>query len=126
MKKLLLAAFLAIVVAFAVTASADQPPATVGEGEFGCCCPWAEALGWCPVDFLELFSRTDEVCVYLDADGNIVGYCLDDPEGVYIFRGLTWPELAAFIAEYYGIEPTDGSMIELFCRIDRTRAPGAE
>ena len=54
------------------------------------------------------------------------GYCFDDPDGVYLFRGLSWPELAVFISEFYGSEPTVGGMIDLFCGIDRTLPPGGE
>jgi hypothetical protein len=126
MKKLLLTAFLSIVIAIAVTASADQPPVTVGEGEYGCCCAWTEWADWCPVDFLTFWSRIDEVCAYLDDAGNIVGFCRDDPDGVYIFRGMSWLERVDFIVQNYGIEPTVGSMVDLFCGIDRMHAPGSE
>jgi len=126
MKKLLVTAFLATVVVIGVTATADQAPVTVGEGEYGCCCPWAEFAGLCPVDFLTFMGSIDDVCFVLDEAGEVVGYCVDDPDGAYLFRGFTLPELAAFMADYYGIEPTVGSMIDWFCGIDRTRAPGAE
>jgi hypothetical protein len=123
MKKLLRSAFLATVVAFAATASADQPSVTVGEGAFGCCCAWTQWARLCPVDFLTFWSMVDDVCVYLDARGNIVGFCAGDPNGAYIFRGMTWPELADFFARSFGIAPTVGSMVDLFCGIDRTRWP---
>ena len=122
----LVAALLMAAVVVSVSANAEQPPLTVAEGEYGCCCPWAEWAGWCPVDFMDFFSRVDQVCVLLDEEGNITGYCLDDPDGAYIFRGLTWPERAAFLAEYYGFEPTMGAVVDWFCGIDRMHAPGSE
>ena len=126
MKKLLRSVFLATVVAFAATAGADQPPVTVGEDEYGCCCPWAYWSGICPVDFYTFFGMVDEVCVLIDEDGEIAGYCADDPEGVYLFRGMTWPQLAEFFEEYYGIDPTLGSVVDFFCGIGRTHPPGYE
>jgi hypothetical protein len=123
MKKLLVSAFLATIVAFGVTATADQAPITVGEGEYGCCCAWTEFAGLCPVDFLTFFAGIDDVCFVLDEAGEVTGYCVDDPDGAYPFRSLTWPERAAFIAESYGIEPTVGSMVDFFCGIDRVEAP---
>jgi len=126
MKRLLVAAFLATVVAIGVTATADQAPATVGEGEYGCCCAWTEFAGLCPLDFLTFFGGFDDVCFVLDEAGEVTGFCIDDPDGVYPFRGTPWPEAAAFISDNYGIEPTVGSMVDFFCGIDRMHAPGAE
>jgi hypothetical protein len=126
MKRLMLTAVLATIVAIGVTAGADQAPVTVGEGEFGCCCPWAEYAGLCPVDFMTFFSSIDDVCFVLDEAGEVVGYCVDDPDGAYLFRGMTLPELAMFMSDYYGIEPTVGAMVDLFCGIDRFHAPGAD
>ena len=126
MNKLLVAAFLAIVVVIGVTATADQAPVTVGEGEYGCCCPWAEFAGLCPLDFITFMGSFDDVCFVLDEAGEVVGYCVDDPEGAYLFRGLTLPEVAELMSDVFGIDPTVGSMVDLFCGIDRTRAPGAE
>ena len=126
MTNLLLTTILTATLAVTGTAFADETPVPVGEGEYGCCCPWAYAGGMCPVDFVTFWGKVDDVCVHVDDEGNIVGYCFDDPDGVYLFRGLSWPELAAFMSEYYGIEPTVGSMIDLFCGIDRTLPPGGE
>ncbi len=126
MKKLLRAAFLATVVAVAVTASADQPPAAIGEGEFGCCCGWTEWAGMCPFEVMQLGWVFDNACVHFDDDGDFVAWCADDPDGVYPFRGMTWPERADFIAQNYGIEPTVGGIVDFFCGLDRTRAPGSE
>jgi hypothetical protein len=66
------------------------------------------------------------VCFVLDEAGEVVGYCVDDPDGAYLFRGMTLPELAMFMSDYYGIEPTVGAMVDLFCGIDRFHAPGAD
>ena len=126
MKKLLLTAVLATIVALGVTAGADQEPVTVGEGEYGCCCPWAEFAGLCPVDFMTFLGSVEDVCFVLDEAGEVVGYCVDDPDGAYPFRGMTWPELAMFMSDHYGIEPTVGSVVDLFCGIDRFHAPGAD
>jgi hypothetical protein len=123
MKRLLVTAFLATIVAVGVTATADQAPVTVGEGEYGCCCAWTEFAGMCPVDFLTFFAGVEEVCFVLDEAGEVTGFCIDDPDGAYPFRGLTWPEFAAFISDNYGIEPTVGSMVDFFCGIDRFEAP---
>ena len=30
------------------------------------------------------------------------------------------------MSEYYGIEPTVGSVVDLFCGVDRTHPPGGE
>ena len=124
MKKLLLSMLL--VTAFAFTVSAERAPVTVGEGEYGCCCPWAEHAGLCPVDFVAFVGMLDEVCFVLDEAGEVVGYCVDDPDGAYLFRGLSWPEVADFIGNYYGFEPTVGTTIDWFCGFGRTHAPGSE
>ena len=124
MKKLLLSMLL--VTAFAVTVSAERAPVTVGEGEYGCCCAWGYAGGMCPVDFLTFWGTVDDVCAHFDEEGDIVGFCFGDPDGVYFLRGLSWPELAAFFSDIYGIEPTVGNMIDFFCGIDRTQPPGYE
>ena len=126
MKRLLLTTFLATVVALATAASADQAPAAIGEGEFGCCCAWSEWAGLCPMDFLAFWNAFADTCFLLDDDGNIVGFCDDDPDGAYLFRVMNWPERAEFIAQNHGIEATVGSMFDFFCGIDRTRAPGSE
>ena len=124
MKKLLLSMLL--VTAFAVTVSAERAPVTVGEGEYGCCCPWAYWAGICPVDFYTFFGMVEDVCVIIDEDGEIAGYCADDPDGVYLFRGMTWPQFAEFFEEFYGIDPTLGSVVDFFCGIGRTHPPGYE
>jgi hypothetical protein len=72
-EELLFTAFLATIVAVGVTASADQAPVTVGEGEYGCCCAWTEFAGWCPVDFLTFFAGIEEVCFVLDEAGEVTG-----------------------------------------------------
>jgi len=126
MRRLLVTAFLATVVAIGVTATADQAPATVGEGDYGCCCPWTEFAGLCPLDFLTFFGGFDDICFVLDEADEVTGFCIDDPDGFYPFRGMAWPEAAAFISDNYGIEPTVGSMVDFFCGIDRMHAPGAE
>ena len=124
MKKLLLSVFL--VTAIAVTASAERAPVTVGEGEYGCCCAWTYWAGICPVDFLPFMGMGDEMCFLLDDEGEVVGFCADDPDGAYLFRGMTWPEFAEFFVPSYGIDPTLGSVIDFFCGIGRTQPPGYE
>ena len=123
MRKMLLTTILAAALAALGTTLAEPSPATVGEGEYGCCCAWCAFAGLCPVEPVAWLLSIDDVCALLDDDGSIVGFCIDDPDGTYLFRGLSWPERAVLISESYGIEPTVGSFIDFFCGIDMTTAP---
>ena len=123
MKKLLLTAILAAFIAIPGSAIGDTAPGTDAEGAFGCCCPWSEAMGLCPGDLVTFLAGFDDVCFELDDAGEVAGFCHDDPEGHYPFRGLSWPEIAEFISDVYGSEPTVGGMIDSLCGMGRLSAP---
>lgn len=123
MKKLLLIASLAAFVAITGSAVGDTAPHTDAVGQYGCCCPWSEAMGLCPGDLVAFLAAWDDACIVLDAEGEVVGFCRDDPDGAYPFRGMSWPEIAAYISDVYGSEPTVGGLIDYFCGYDRVSAP---
>ena len=43
---------------------------------------------------LTFLSAADDICLVLDAEGAVIGYCYEDPDGVYPFRGMNAAQLA--------------------------------
>ena len=71
--------------ALAGTGLADAPTPS-GNVVYACCCPWSAEAGICPQDVLTFRSAADDICLVLDAEGAVSGYCYGDPDGVA--RGL--------------------------------------
>ena len=123
MNKLLLTMGLALVVALAGVSVADQA-ATTGEadGLYGCCCPYSAWAGTCPQVPGPFLRSFDNVCVILDEDGEFVDWCVDDPNGVYPYRGMTWEEKGLALGPVLGTELLDvADFLDFFCGYDWDR-----
>ena len=85
------------------------------DGEYGCCCPWSVHAGLCPSSLTDFLLAMPDVCMVLDDDGEVAGFCVDDPEGFYPFRDLGYPDMAGFLGQ-----ESVGTMIDDFCGFDHS------
>lgn len=85
------------------------------DGEYGCCCPWSIHAGLCPAGLTDFLLALPDVCMVLDEDGEVAGFCVDDADGFYPFRGMSYPEAAEFVGQ-----PSVGAMIDMFCGDDHS------
>lgn len=107
------AATLIVVIGLVTTGVMAQEAAP--EAEYGCCCPWSIQAGLCPASLTDFLLALPDVCMVLDEDGEVAGFCVDDPDGFYPFRGMSYPEAAEFVGQ-----PSVGAMIDMFCGYDHS------
>jgi len=114
MKTLLLSLGLATTLVLAVVGMAIAD-AHADEAQYGCCCPWSVSVGLCPSSLTDFLLAMPDACMVLDDDGEVAGFCLDDPDGFYPLRDLSYPEMAEFV----GVASV-GAMIDFFCGYDHS------
>ncbi len=119
MKRLLLTTIVTFTLALAGAASARAPadvsPPGNAYGAYGCCCPWSVHAGLCPSGLTDFLLALPEVCMLLDDDAEVVGFCVGDPDGFYPFRDLSYPEAAEFLGQ-----ASVGAMVDFFCGFDHS------